>query len=410
MNQLRIGEYCRGKKIAIIGNAPFEEHLAARIDGNDIVIRMNNFETAGYEKELGEKFSLWAFANHFNLADKVPWEDKLALAEKNLAKCDGVIWNHSDHHWRTMPPKSHKVKRMCKDKLMFHEVRRGPRLRPTDHYWSTGLVVMHLILPLDYKSIFLAGFRHFDRTYRHHMQKHHGDYTFTGGWHPTEKETDVFNELIHNKPDVLHIKHLPLYNPGLVDYFKGKSIAVVGNAKYEDKLGPLIDNHDIVIRFNSFETKGYEDRVGTKFDVWAVHHTFNPDDMRPWDEKKMAWAKDRASQCDAVIQSMPQSMSDQEHEEVDEVLKDSNVILKIARPKGVEGYYPSTGLAVLERIMKTPFKKMTMVGFRHFDTTKNWHMWEDGEPLKPVHMVDQEAAFLKEIIGTRSNVKVWRHR
>lgn len=410
MRQLNIREYCENKRIAIIGNAPFEEHLAARIDGNDIVIRMNNFETKGYEKELGEKFSLWAFANHFNLADKVPWEDKIPLAKKNLEVCDGVIWNHSDHHWRTMPPKSKKVKNMCKDKLVFHEVQRKPRMKPTDHYWSTGLVVLHLMANLQYKSLFIAGFRHFDRTYRHHMQKHHGDYTFTGGWHPTEKEVEVFEQLIHNKPNITRIKHLPLYNDGLVDYFKGKTVAVVGNAKYEDKLGQYIDNHDIVIRFNSFQTEGYEDRVGRKFNVWAVHHTFNPDDMRPWDEEKMAWARERSGQCDAIMQSMPAAMTPQERREVDKVLEDRNVLLKIERPKAVDGYYPSTGLAILERVMKTPFRRMNIVGFRHFDTVENWHMWEDGEPLKPVHMVEQEAAFLKEIIGTRNNVNVWNHR
>ena len=57
------------------------------------------------------------------------------------------------------------------------------------------------------------------------------------------------------------------------DFYKewqGKSIAVVGNAKFNKKVGKEIDSHDIVIRFNFCITKGYTGYVGKKTTVACV--------------------------------------------------------------------------------------------------------------------------------------------
>lgn len=50
-----------------------------------------------------------------------------------------------------------------------------------------------------------------------------------------------------------------------------KSIAIVGNGPSEKGLGKgvEIDNHDIVIRFNNFQTYGFEDDYGKKTNVWV---------------------------------------------------------------------------------------------------------------------------------------------
>ncbi len=55
-----------------------------------------------------------------------------------------------------------------------------------------------------------------------------------------------------------------------LEYIKGKSIAVVGNAGTEIGTGngEEIDAHDIVIRFNNYPMEGYERDYGTKTDVW----------------------------------------------------------------------------------------------------------------------------------------------
>ncbi len=54
---------------------------------------------------------------------------------------------------------------------------------------------------------------------------------------------------------------------------KPLNIAIVGNgpsavAGYN---GKFIDNCDIVIRFNMFQTESYEDHVGSKTDIWMIN-------------------------------------------------------------------------------------------------------------------------------------------
>jgi len=51
------------KKCIIIGNAPIrkdQKGLGEMIDSYDHVIRMNNFKTVGFEKDLGSKTTIWA--------------------------------------------------------------------------------------------------------------------------------------------------------------------------------------------------------------------------------------------------------------------------------------------------------------------------------------------------------------
>lgn len=44
-----------------------------------------------------------------------------------------------------------------------------------------------------------------------------------------------------------------------------------GPSATQSSLGKVIDSYDIVVRFNCWRTKGFEDRLGTRCDVWAVN-------------------------------------------------------------------------------------------------------------------------------------------
>lgn len=52
----------KGKKIAIVGNGPFQigKNTGEEIDKHDVVIRFNEFYTKGYEKDYGTKTDVWA--------------------------------------------------------------------------------------------------------------------------------------------------------------------------------------------------------------------------------------------------------------------------------------------------------------------------------------------------------------
>jgi len=69
-------------------------------------------------------------------------------------------------------------------------------------------------------------------------------------------------------------------NPECVIVGNGPSLLGTG-------LGPVIDTHRLIIRFNAFETKGYEADVGTRSTHWFTVMHGNPSDPRtrlPWKE------------------------------------------------------------------------------------------------------------------------------
>jgi hypothetical protein len=55
----------------------------------------------------------------------------------------------------------------------------------------------------------------------------------------------------------------------VAEFFRGKSVAIVGSAPTVLRNRPgVIDAHDLVVRINNFKTKGFEDRVGRRTDVF----------------------------------------------------------------------------------------------------------------------------------------------
>ena len=72
-------------------------------------------------------------------------------------------------------------------------------------------------------------------------------------------------------------KHIKMYKKmlhdqeGFKEYIQGKSIAIVGSAPNEigKGKGAEIDAHDIVMRFNSYSTKGYEEDYGSKTQIYC---------------------------------------------------------------------------------------------------------------------------------------------
>lgn len=53
----------KGKKVAIVGNGPYEigKKSGKEIDSHDIVIRMNNYVIEGFEEDYGTKEDIWIF-------------------------------------------------------------------------------------------------------------------------------------------------------------------------------------------------------------------------------------------------------------------------------------------------------------------------------------------------------------
>lgn len=84
-------------------------------------------------------------------------------------------------------------------------------------------------------------------------------------------ENGITNELIEKSAICCY--ELEKNKNTLKDFLVEKSIAIVGNGPCEIGLGKgeEIDSHDVVIRFNNFQIKGYETDYGKKTDIWCCN-------------------------------------------------------------------------------------------------------------------------------------------
>ena len=81
-----------------------------------------------------------------------------------------------------------------------------------------------------------------------------------------------------NINDTTEVNLLLNYNTSFFGSLIGKSIAVVGSSGIllDKEYGKLIDEHDIVVRFNVSRVKGFEKYVGSKTDIRFMNgHAFN---------------------------------------------------------------------------------------------------------------------------------------
>jgi hypothetical protein len=82
----------RGASLAIVGNAGYLSELSQgeRIDSHDLVLRMNNFRTAGFEPQVGRKLDLFltTFHNDVDLSNPALGQARLIIASVpyNFAK------------------------------------------------------------------------------------------------------------------------------------------------------------------------------------------------------------------------------------------------------------------------------------------------------------------------------------
>lgn len=62
-------------------------------------------------------------------------------------------------------------------------------------------------------------------------------------------------------------------NSTLLDLVKNKTVAIVGSGPSElgTGNGQMIDQHDFVLRFNTYRTKGFESDYGTRTDIWVYN-------------------------------------------------------------------------------------------------------------------------------------------
>ena len=162
-----------------------------------------------------------------------------------------------------------------------------------------------------------------------------------------------------------------------------KKVIVVGNAAsvLTKKQGRLIDSLDVVVRINKFVTRGYEDHVGTKTNVYCskwLNMCYNMSNLSSYEQvwlpypKPPNWWTSKGTFNEVTLQ---QSLQYAKEFEVNE----NNIkFLDNKRAAEMENVFkntcqPSTGLiALMMAIQEFPFAAIKYVGFDSFNTGWYW--------------------------------------
>lgn len=185
-------------------------------------------------------------------------------------------------------------------------------------------------------------------------------------------------------------------------FSSAKSMAIVGNAPtildYEN--GELIDQHDLVVRFNRATTKGIENKIGSKTDILVVNASNNC---------KMAEPPSQLTDPRCLVSFIsPGGLPNLNGEEFGDWIEDIPLFITFgmdaiglpgrthARPftSGTYFLYLVAKMFDLERVFLTGF---TMFGAKQGETGK---YYDDPRPaVGTFHDIDIESIVFADVLG-----------
>lgn len=229
-----------------------------------------------------------------------------------------------------------------------------------------------------------------------------------------KKDVDFNTEMVKVIRMEKNINFINLKQIG--EYFRNKRVCLVANSSLlkKAKLGKFIDDHDIVIRFNSFIID--EEYTGKKTNIHATvylqyHNLDVPADIRiisSWSKRN--WL----IYINEKINENKQSFI----LDVNFILRDekalSNVLNSgIVREKGRRRLIPTTGLNIISLLLETnTFKELNLVGFTFYDNLEK-DMFRVDTDISEIHDYKFEKKYIlkkfdkiDEFILTKKNENI----
>ncbi len=197
------------------------------------------------------------------------------------------------------------------------------------------------------------------------------------------------------------------------DLVVGRTVAVVGNGPGEvgKGLGGEIDSHDIVVRFNSFMTEGYEADYGTRTDIWSKASIDHIVHERVAGVKSMV-VHDRNLECDSLKPGYIEAADDMLNRGllVDYYPLECREALAKAGCKS-----PTTGFLMIETLRRAAPRHIDAYGFSFLvegasqDTYSNLGQKISRERMKyeiSFHDIDFEIKYLRKLFGGGRRLQV----
>lgn len=166
-----------------------------------------------------------------------------------------------------------------------------------------------------------------------------------------------------------------------------------GTSVLDAEAGDLIDQFGTVVRFNLWETKGYEKHVGTKTNIWFSGLGMRKGDWRLEREYRRivlhSWVRD-AGKC-PTVRSFSEVMPDGPFMKLDHALLD-----EMAQFAETDYRYWSTG-AIAAWMMARQFPIVHLHGFDWWDRPEQ-HYFNPKANRGTLHKPEIEREFIKHMV------------
>ena len=177
-------------------------------------------------------------------------------------------------------------------------------------------------------------------------------------------------------------------------YENNNNVIIVGNAKtnLDNKFGKFIDNYDIIIRFNGFIIKNYEENVGTKTSIWVINDWVVINLLN----KYKTWLENNKHIKIIIIipykLNEPENYYEERYKLINDFYNKSNIknelifinkdfVKKIQEKYEFNNVWPSSGLITILYFIEL-YKNINITGFNSFEklnNNDNIHYYNDNQ-------------------------------
>ena len=182
----------------------------------------------------------------------------------------------------------------------------------------------------------------------------------------------------------------PLSEADLFEILRGRSVALIGNARTlaDGRYGSQIDEHDIVIRCNRAPIPGRESH-GSRTTFIATSTDLPRELMAERAATYLLWMSPRRDALAGWMLKWPNFFLYPENSH--------------ARLQSAVAPRPTTGIMVIDLLVRSPCRSITLYGFDFFKSRSlSGDRSREGSP----HDFDAEEAFVRQLVDTDTRVSL----
>lgn len=172
------------------------------------------------------------------------------------------------------------------------------------------------------------------------------------------------------------------------------NVILVGNGPSlkQSEFGSTIDKFDTVVRFNNYETKGYERNVGSKTDIWSTRVCETVKNRDEGEFSKIFGVVNYCIYTTAIERLVPSFLMSYEKATIINKLitKGYSKMFGYDRNKN----WLTVGIITLLYLLDNQYDHVHLCGFSG-DTTKHYFKMDPKDPQ--FHNFEMEAAYIKKL-------------